>query len=37
VTYGISNRLFKALTDLYTVRWMQRRRLAYVIRERGSS
>ncbi len=33
--YRIANRLFKALADLYAVRWMQRRRLRYRIREIG--
>lgn len=31
--YRIANRLFKALADLYAVRWMQRRRLHYRIKE----
>jgi len=33
--YGISNRLFKALTDLFAVIWMQHRYLNYKIEERG--
>jgi len=33
--YGISNRMFKALMDLFAVVWMQHRHLNYVIRERG--
>ncbi len=33
--YGISNRMFKALVDLFAVVWMQHRYIHYVIRERG--
>jgi len=32
--YGISNRLFKGLMDLFMVRWMQRRHLHYVNKEK---
>jgi glycosyltransferase involved in cell wall biosynthesis len=31
--YGVFNRLFKALRDLFAVRWMQRRWLRYKIKE----
>jgi glycosyltransferase involved in cell wall biosynthesis len=33
--YNITNRLFKALCDLFAVLWMQRRHLIYVIREKN--
>ncbi|HKK21718.1 MAG TPA: glycosyltransferase family 2 protein [candidate division Zixibacteria bacterium] len=33
--YGISNRLWKGIADLFAVRWMQRRYLKYRIKERG--
>jgi glycosyltransferase involved in cell wall biosynthesis len=33
--YGIGNRLFKALADLFAIMWIQRRRLRYTIREKS--
>lgn len=33
--YGINNRLWCGLRDIFAVRWMKRRNLAYRIRERG--
>ena len=33
--YGISNRLWKGIADLFAVRWMQRRYLRYRIKEKG--
>jgi len=33
--YGIANRLFVGLVDVFAVRWMKQRRLAYRVRELG--
>ncbi len=33
--YGISNRLWKGIADLFAVRWMQHRYLKYRIKEKG--
>lgn len=34
--YGIGNRLFVGLADVFAVRWMQSRRLSYDVRERSA-
>ena len=34
--YGIRNRLWRSLQDLMVVRWMQKRHLAYQVREDGA-
>jgi glycosyltransferase involved in cell wall biosynthesis len=34
--YGIANRLFVGVADVFAVRWMQKRRLAWRLREPGS-